>query len=235
VISLFHTYPYLGGSLVLLGISLLALALCRGQWRPMLLSGLLAVPYTLGGAEITPAYWRPVRVAFFLTSPEDIMFAFAGGVLVWPIAGWPMRRRLVFRFRLSSLALAYLPFGLLAVALYLPCKLLGLPVMAAVMIPAGALWLLLVGLRPRLWPVALAGGICFPLLHLAVAFAVFRMWPHFLRQFNLANLSGILVLGVPLEELAWALAFGAVWPLVMACVFEARLVASPGRSVAPAR
>jgi hypothetical protein len=43
-------------------------------------------------------------------------------------------------------------------------------------------------------------------------------------HWNPHNLWGPRLFGVPVEEVAWALAYGAVWPLFMAYVFDARPV-----------
>jgi hypothetical protein len=51
------------------------------------------------------------------------------------------------------------------------------------------------------------------------AFAVF---PNLVHQWNFANLSGIAIDGVPLEEILWSLAFGAVYPLLMLYLFDAK-------------
>jgi hypothetical protein len=91
------------------------------------------------------------------------------------------------------------------------------------MVGVGAL---LVSLRPQFWMMPLLGGFAYPVLHLVMASWCLRIWPHALTQWNIANLSGVLLLGVPVEELEWAFGFGIMWPLLMAHVLDARLIRS---------
>ncbi len=50
------------------------------------------------------------------------------------------------------------------------------------------------------------------------------LWPHFAEQWTHANLWGLTIAGMPLEEYVWSLAFGSTWPLIIAHVLEARVV-----------
>ena len=51
------------------------------------------------------------------------------------------------------------------------------------------------------------------------AFGMKSANPGFVRAWNPAALSGFQFLGAPAEEIAWGVAFGAVWPLFVAYVF----------------
>ncbi len=56
------------------------------------------------------------------------------------------------------------------------------------------------------------GGVSF-LTFYFIFFLIFNfIFPYFMNDFyNLGNLSGVLILGIPLEELLYALSFGLVW------------------------
>jgi len=60
-----------------------------------------------------------------------------------------------------------------------------------------------------------------------VYWAVLKLWhllvPSFGAQWNSEALWGPTVFGVPLDEVAWAAAFGLAWPLFAAYLFHARL------------
>ena len=63
--------------------------------------------------------------------------------------------------------------------------------------------------------------IIFYFIFIKVGLMVF---PEFLQQWTAKNLWGPDVWGIPLDEIAWAAGFGAVWPLIIAYLFNARLV-----------
>ena len=77
--------------------------------------------------------------------------------------------------------------------------------------------------RRELWPLTLAGAAGYVLVYVAVL----KLWhvvvPSFGAQWNREALWGPAVFGVPLDEVAWAAAFGLAWPLFAAYLFDARV------------
>jgi len=49
------------------------------------------------------------------------------------------------------------------------------------------------------------------------------MFPEFPGQWSLEELYGIHLIGIPVEELMWAFAAGAVWPLIVAYSLNVQL------------
>lgn len=49
------------------------------------------------------------------------------------------------------------------------------------------------------------------------------MFPEFPGQWSLEELYGIKLFGIPVEELMWAFATGAVWPLIVAWSLNVQL------------
>lgn len=227
----FGTYPYLFGCLVLLALAAVAWWLLPSQRRPLLLSGILATPFGLAAVQLVPEYYQPVRVAVFFVGPEDLLFSFAAGVLAWALAVFPVRHRLVLRLHIPSLLLPFARCLLFGIALHVACRLSGLRGLESYIVPGVSLGAVLLAIRPSLWPISLTGAVFFPLVYLAVPVAMIRMQPQFLSEWNLANLSGALLFGVPIEEAWWAFGYGAAWPLIVASVLDAR-VSSPARSAA---
>jgi len=221
---LFSAYPYLALSLALFIIFVAGLVVFQGQRRLMLLSGLLSAPYALASVGFVPEYWNPVRVANFLTGPEDIIFSFANGGIVWLLSIWLVQRRVTLSLQTGRLFRRYIACTSSGVALILVCRFSGLGVMTSVTVSIVALGVLLLWRRGELWPIPVAGAIGFTLLYLVLTVAVSMIWPDYLMQWNADNLWGPIFLGVPLEEVVWAFGYGAVWPLLMAYVFDARLV-----------
>ncbi len=72
-----------------------------------------------------------------------------------------------------------------------------------------------------MWRLSLTGAVCFVALYTAATVAVFTAFPHLGLHYTPTALLGIAVLRVPVEELVWALGYGAVYPLVLAYSFEA--------------
>ena len=68
-----------------------------------------------------------------------------------------------------------------------------------------------VACRPDLAGKTLLGGLLFMGMYFVLFFLVILVFPSFIKAWNLQALSGILVLGVPLEELMYASAFGMMW------------------------
>jgi hypothetical protein len=65
--------------------------------------------------------------------------------------------------------------------------------------------------RPDLGWNTLLGGFLFMILYFVLFFLIVLIFPSFVQSWNLLALSGVLVLGVPLEELLFAFTFGMMW------------------------
>jgi hypothetical protein len=72
--------------------------------------------------------------------------------------------------------------------------------------------LVLAYLRPDLLPLMLISALSFTALYFFLFLCLLFLYPEFVqRYYNLPNLLGIYVLGVPIEELLFAATGGAVW------------------------
>jgi len=221
-----RTYPYLVGSLIMLAVFLLGLRVCPRQQRwPMILSGLLMAPFSLPLMWIEPEYWHPTRVALFPIGPEDILFTFACGGVVWLISIWLVRDRFAVNLNPARMARRYLLGTLGGLAMGGVCRLYGAGPMTAIVLSSALFALPIFWLGGRLWQLAVAGLSGFTILYFAGLKAVFMLSPGSVSQWNAAGLWGPQVLGVPLDEIAGAAAFGLAWPLFAAYLFDARLEA----------
>lgn len=68
-----------------------------------------------------------------------------------------------------------------------------------------------VACRPDLGWNTLLGGVLFLGLYFVMFSLILLAFPAFITAWNLSALSGVLVLGVPLEELMFAFTFGMMW------------------------
>jgi hypothetical protein len=68
-----------------------------------------------------------------------------------------------------------------------------------------------VACRPDLAKNTFFGGVLFMLLYFAFFLLINLLFPFFVNSWNLAALSGLVVVGVPFEELMFAFTFGMLW------------------------
>jgi hypothetical protein len=210
-------------SLAMLTVFLIAFILFPRQRQPMLLSGLLLSPYAFSEVFYVPDYWNPQRVASFWASPEDLIFLFASGGVVWLLATWPVRRRLTLPVRSAQLCKRYVVCGVANVLLQLACLFFGWGALTSHVMGILGVGVALLWLCAELWPLAVAGAFGYALVYPALLGLAFVLWPEFRLQWNTANLWGPTLVGIPLEEAIWAASVGAVWPLSMGYVFAVRI------------
>lgn len=166
-----------------------------------------------------PEYWNPPslfdlaqRTGFDI---ESFIFCFAiGGIasVLYSALGRrqltavPARERSSPRHRLHTLALMtpYIAFPLLYALSWNPIY----PGIAALAVGAVST----VACRPELGRKTLLGGLLFLALYTVFVALLVLFAPGYVEQvWNLADLSGVLIAGIPLEELAFGFAFGMYW------------------------
>ncbi len=225
MISFFTHYPYLCLALIVFACAVAGFVTCPRQRCPMLISALISAPYALASVVFVPEYWNPIRIACFLTGPEDIIFSLSNGGLVWLLGVWPLRKRIALRMNLARMFWRTFVFTMLCGMITMSLWLCGLRIMTATLTSIVIMLLpLLVWLCRDLWLVAVSGAIGFSVFYAAMLIMVNLLFPHFCSQWNIENLSGYLAFGFPIEELIWAFAFGAFWPLFMVYILDVHIV-----------
>lgn len=224
MIPFIHAYPYLMLSLTMLLAFFVALLFCPREFRSlMVLSGTLAAPFALTSVLVVPEYWNPSRLAVLLAGPEDIVFAFASAGLAWLASVWSLRHRVTFQPRPGRMWWRYVGGAIGGLAVGDLCwQLGGGPIMATIT-AFGALIAVILWRRREFWPLVLAGVVGYALVYVIALKLWYVLVPGFGAQWNVHALWGPMVLGVPLDEVVWAAAFGAAWPLFVAYLFDARL------------
>ena len=219
-----HTYPYLMLSLTMLGVFLAWLAFAPRRLRSTsLLGGALAAPFALTSPLFVPPYWNPSRVVVALTGVEDVLFTFAGAGLAWLASIWPVRHRVAFQPRGARVWCRYLAGAACGLAVGHSAWRLGAGHMTASAVAFGVLTALILWRRRDIWPLAVAGSPGYALAYGAVRKLWHLLVPSFGSQWNAAAMWGPTVVGLPLDEVVWAAAFGAAWPVFAACLSDARL------------
>ncbi len=214
-------YPYFFANLPFLAV-LPALLLTRRRTlsRISLASGIACMPCGLL-ALIQEPYFRPVLIAGGRFGVEDLMFCFEAGAFLWLAAAWRLRPVAPSSLPLRAALRRILAWGLATGLSISALRFSGVDFLSAVLICGGLLFVGLLALRLRLWPLALAGVACFAPLYVAVVRLQLILWPAYIQQWNPRSpWAAAFILGIPAGELAWALVFALLWPVVIASAFD---------------
>ena len=190
--------------------------------RQMWWSSILMAPFGLTEPLFVPEYWNPPslfelaqRTGFDI---ESVIFSFAiggvGAVLYNVITRKGLEslrpeERHFSRERWHRWALAT-PFALFPVLYFLPWNVIDAGIAAMI---AGATAVVLC--RPDLKANTLVGGLLFLAMYAMFLLALKWSAPNYIEQvWNLKALSGVVIYGLPLEELLFGFAFGLFWTTV---------------------
>jgi hypothetical protein len=214
-------YPYFATAGIMFVTCLAGIAIFPCARPTALRSGLLALPWGCWGVALVPEYWTP-RLLFSVgkVGPEDFIWAFAAGGLTWLLATVPTAQHFDAATNLSRDAARYAIVCLVGGILFVPLWLGGAGVMKAFLVSNVGLGIFLILRRPDLWRLAVSGAIGFSVLNALVMKTALAICPAYYSQMTPGALSGVTIWGLPLEELDWAVATGAVWPLVTCYVFD---------------
>ncbi len=227
MIDFFSKYPYMALSLTLLTVFGFALSISPSHCRKsILLSAVISAPYGFASALFVPEYWTPVRVFEFVAGPEDILFSFANGGMVWMAGIWMVRDRIQLKIDSKKVVIHVLGYVSFGYSSYVVFRFMDLGVMASVIASIGVLGAIVLAVRREFWPLALIGSVSFGVFYLIIIKGWFELFPGFIAQWTHTNLWGPLVFGVPVDEIVWAAGFGGVWPMIMAWAFDVRFVSN---------
>ncbi len=207
-------------SLGLLTVWLAVFVLFRAARRRMLWASLLTMPFGLSEPLFVPAYWNPPslfdlarRTGFDI---ESLIFCFAiGGLgiviydLIFKVEhekmDWTERHHRSHRFHFWTLVSPFITFPLLYFLTDLnPIYVAGLSMFAG--------GLAALGCRPDLKIKIWTSGLMFMVFYFLYFVPLNLVAPGYVeRVWTLSAISGILVLGVPVEELLFAFTFGMLW------------------------
>ena len=207
-------------SLILLGIWFLLFILKNNLRKEMLLASLFTMPFGLTEPLFVPKYWNP-NTLFNLAKTtgfdiESLIFSFViGGIgavlyemffrikhIKMSKHEMHMARHKIHYFALSSPAIIFLILFFLTELnpIYL----------AIISMFLGALATLYCrpDLKNKIWQ----GGFLFLVIYFISFFLIILLYQNWVETtWNLKELSRILILGIPLEELLFAFTFGMLW------------------------
>ncbi len=193
----------------------------------MLVASLLITPAALSEVFFVPGYWLPDTVFNPKLSVEDFIFTFAVGGIIAVVyelfmKGKLKHQRLCNCYNGKALHGFILAIGL--VIIFLSYFLLKINFMYAVYIGIVVDIALIVITRPDLVKKVIYSGLIFGLLYFAFFSAFSYLIPGFIKHWNLASLSGIIIFNVPLEEILWAIGVGSLLGPIYEYLLSIRLI-----------
>lgn len=210
-----YHYSYLVGALIFWAAWIVCSILGKRYRAEIRWGSLIAAPMALTSLLYVPQYWTPPSLLNlderFRVGIEDFLWAAAVGGIASVVGELLLKGRLAAMRKLPRKR-HYAPFvfaAVLFVALeaWHPGRTM---VNAILSLAFGAL--VLAFLRPDLLPLMITSAVSFTALYFFLFLCVLCLYPLFVhRYYNLPNLLGIYVLGVPIEELLFAATGGAVW------------------------
>lgn len=204
---------YLLGSLFLLLIWFLIFVFQKKLRREMLIASLLITPAAITEVFFVPGYWLPDTVGNPKLSVEDFIFTFAVGGIIAVIYELFMKGKVKHQ-RLCNCFSGEVIHGFIlgtgVVVVFATYFLLKINFMYAVYLGIITDIVLIILTRPDLIKKVLYSGLIFGFLYFLFFLSFSFFIPGFIKHWSLESLSGIVLLGVPLEEIVWAIGTGAL-------------------------
>lgn len=179
----------------------------------MLVASILITPATFSEVFFVPGYWLPDTIGNPKLSVEDFIFTFAVGGIIAVIYELFMKGKVKHQ-RLCDCYNGEIFHGLIlgigVISIFLAYTIFKINFMYAVYIGIIVNVVLISITRPDLIKKVVYSGLLFGVLYF-LFFSVFSLFvPDFIKHWNLENLSGIIFVGVPLEEILWAIGTGSL-------------------------
>jgi hypothetical protein len=216
-------YPYLIGSLAICALAAASLTMAPARLRRSAwVVALLSMPFTLVSLDYGD-YWHPSRLWGMRLGLEDLLLCVSSGVLLWCLPTALGVGRVQLRISWPTMLRRYVATSLAGAALVGICRLWGASASFSLFAAMAAVTFAILMRQARYWRLALAGSLFYLTVYTAILKYSWFAFPAFSSDWNWAGLCGVTVIGVPLEEIAWATGYGAVWPLMMAYALQARI------------
>ena len=223
-----YHYSYLVGVLIF-WVAWIVCSILGKRYRAEIRWGsLIGAPMALTSLLFVPQYWSPpslfnldlrLRVGI-----EDVLWAAAVGGIASVVGEMFLRERLAATRKLPRKR-HYTPFVLavvvfVALEFWHPGKTMDNTIISLAL---GAF--VLAFLRSDLVPLMLTSALSFTALYFFLFLCLLFLYPQFVqRYYNLQNLLGNYILGVPIEELLFAATGGAVWSVAYEYVHGYRVL-----------
>jgi len=212
----------LKSQIILLIIYLVLLGLSNHSRRLMLFGSCLAVPL----AFIQYVYddvWRADHLFGLQTGIEDFTFCFLiGGISLALVCLFFKNTHFKNISQLHWKRLLVVSF--LGIAFLTILHTFGIGNYLNNYISMALTAAILVILQRNLWKVFMLGSVLLVICYIPALNIGFLIWPDLIDLWNIENMSGLMILKVPLEENIWALLFGGTWPMIIFYITKTRVL-----------
>jgi hypothetical protein len=212
-----YRYAYITGCLILFLFWLLIFLKRKDLRREMLWASFWGMPFGFVDFFLIPTYWNPDSLFGFTqkygVGIESFIFVFVVAGIASVIYEFLRKKKpvkLVYNNRSHFWLIVFIALAYVVMSILFPSKAIyNLMIVGAV----GAI--ITVYLRKDLWKQIFASAFIFSFLYFGVFLLVSLIFKGSVEHFyNLKNTWGILVLGVPLEEIGVAFFVGAFWSTI---------------------
>ncbi|MBU1102317.1 hypothetical protein KJ853_01510 [Patescibacteria group bacterium] len=211
-----YKYAYLFGCLILFIFWFLIFANRKDLRREMLWASFFGLPFGIIDYFLVPGYWNPESLFGLIkkygVGIESFLFLFLMAGIVSVIYEFLTSRRPKKMAGSRKLHLLPLLSGIIcffALTFLFPSKAVYNLMVAGAVSALAAVWL-----RPDLLRQAAFSALVFSLFYFVVFFLINQIFSGFVASFyNFENIWGVLVFGVPLEELLAAFFVGGFWSI----------------------
>lgn len=210
-----YHFAYLVGAL-LFDAAWVACYVIGKKYRPQIIWGtVVTAPLALASFPFLPQYWTPPSLfdldARIRVGIEDFLWAGAVGGIASVVGEIVLKERLAAR-RKQPRKKHYAPFVVMLGVFLILWFIQPNKNIYSTAIAFAVCAVVVAFLRSDLIPTMLVGAAVFTILYFLLFVYFLTLYPGFIdRYYNLPNISGIRVLGVPIEELMFAASGGAVW------------------------
>ena len=218
-------HPYLVANIPVLFIILLTARFCLSpdNRKGAVRSGLYCVPAAIFSRFHEVDYWHPLRVGGIVPGAEDLIFCFNAGAIAWMAVALKFRDRMSISTALGTALRRYAVVSLGCFVLFLGIRLAGVSSMAATVIMCGSASVVLMILRKNLRHLAATGVIGFTPVYIIIVGIQFWIWPNYVKYWIADGPWAWTILGFPVGEIVWAIAFASFWPVFMGFLWDAGL------------
>ena len=213
-----YHFSYLTGALIFDAAWLACYVIGKSYRRQIVWGTVVTAPLALTSFLFVPQYWTPPSLfnldAHIRVGIEDFLWAGAVGGIASVVGEIVLKERLEAR-RKERRKKHYAPFiVMLVVFLILHFKYPDKNIYSTA-VAFAVCAIVVASLRSDLIPTMLVGAAVFTVLYFLLFLYFLALYPDFIeRYYNLPNISGIRLRGVPIEELMFASSGGAVWSVV---------------------
>jgi hypothetical protein len=212
-----YKYAYITGCLILFFFWILIFLKRKDLRKEMIWASLLGMPFGFIDFFLVPKYWNPDSLFGLIkkygAGIESFFFFFAMSGIAAVIYEFLERKKIKKIKGDKKLHLA--PLVLTLASFLILTKIFPLKAVYNGMIATAAGALTTICLRKDLWKQIVISGFIFSLFYSLVFFFVGQIFTGFVYDFyNFDNIWGIIIFGIPLEEIVIAFFAGAFWSTI---------------------